>query len=163
MKFCFELINQVFVNFYIITIILNIYLFKSIKCTNIIPNNIKQIIKQNYFQLNLLSSGKTLILNNDIICSYNSEFSNRIINNKKNIICLENYQYIYIINNADTYLYKFDVGNLRENNGNFFNLIPYSFNNNIFFIISYINANNNALNMIQYQIKKNEKKCKKIN
>ena len=163
MKFCFELINQVFLNFYIITIILNIYLFKSIKCTNIIPNNIKQIIKQNYFQLNLLSSGKTLILNNDIICSYNSEFSNRIINNKKNIICLENYQYIYIINNADTYLYKFDVGNLRENNGNFFNLIPYSFNNNIFFIISYINDNNNALNMIQYQIKKNEKKCKKIN
>ena len=161
MNLCFKFINPFFFSLSIIITLLNTYLLKNINFIETIPNQ----IKQNYFQLNLLSSGKTLILDDDIICSYNSEFSSRIMNNNNNnnIICLEKYQYIYIINNADKYLYKFNLDNLRKNNEKHFNLIPYSFNNDIFFIISYINYNNNELNMIQYQIKINEHKCYKIN
>ena len=157
MYFCSKFINQIFINFCVI-IIITTNLFNIIRCIESIPNQ----IKKNYFQLNHLSSGKTEILdNNNIICSYNTEFSNRIISNKKNIICLENYQYIYIINNADTYLYKFNLGNVKDYE-NHLNLIPYSFNNNIFFIISYINNNDN-LNMTLYQVKIKENKCDKIN
>ena len=155
MNLSFKLFNSLINNLYII-ITINIFFINIVSCYS---DDFPKEIKDNYFQLNLLSSGKTMNLNYgnkndipDIICSYDSEFSYRINNNKneKSIICLDKCQFIYIFNNETTYLYKFDLVNITQNCGSHFNLIPYSFDNNIYFIISYIE--NNDLNMIQYQI-----------
>ena len=154
MNLSFKLFNSLINNLYIIIIIAFFINFASSHSPSYdLPNE----IKNNYFQLNLLSSGKTMNLkynsDDDIICSYDSEFSYRINNNKneKNIICLDKYQYIYIFNNDTTYLYYFDLGYLKQNSGSHFTLIPYSFNNNIYFIISYIDGKDN-LNITKYQI-----------
>ncbi len=154
MNLSFKLFNSLMNNLYIIIIIA---FFINIASSSSPSDDFLNEIKNNYFQLNLLSSGKTMNLkynsDDDIICSYDSEFSYRINNNKneKNIICLDKYQYIYIFNNETTYLYNFDLGYLKQNNESHFTLIPYSFKNNIYFIISFIDEND-KLNMTNYQI-----------
>ena len=102
MNLSFKLFNSLINNLYII-ITINIFFINIVSCHPASPSNdFPNEIKNNYFQLNHLSSGKTMNLNytsnNDIICSYDSEFSYRINNNKneKNIICLDKCQYIYI-------------------------------------------------------------------
>ena len=83
MKLSFKLIRSMFKNFHIILII-NISIIIKVLSSNDNPSE----IKNNYYLLELLSSGDILNLNNDIICSYNLYFSEKI-NNKKNIFCIK--------------------------------------------------------------------------
>ena len=156
MNLASKFIKAIF-NFYII-ITINISLIIIIICENNNTNPMQ--ITNDFFELNHLASGSKLELDNNIICFYDYDFS-KAINKEKNIICLEEYQTIYIFNNKDTYLYKYELGNLQINNqGQNFSLIPYSFENNIYFIITFI-YDNHLLNISHYQI--NENQCLKIN
>ena len=145
------------INFYILFTI-NISLIIIIICEN--NNTNPAQITNDFFELNLLQSGSKLELADNIICFYDYNFSESF-NKEKILICLEEYQNIYILNNKDTYLYKYNIGNLELNKqGNYFSLIPYSFENNIYFIITFI-YDNNHFNISQYQITNDT--CTKIN
>lgn len=118
-------------------------------------NETPKEISENYFQINLLSSGQSFTFNINkifIICSYNSDFSDKIKiinkNDQKYILCfthsLSN-SYLYIINNVDTYLYKFDF-NLDYNISIIpsLNLFPFvDKNNNLSFIMNFFQSKNN--------------------
>ena len=157
----FKKLNMNFLKFSSIFII-DISIFIVILCQNNNTNNNPNQISTNFYELNILPSGSRLKLEKNTICFYDYIFS-KSINENKNIICLENYQFIYIFNNKDTFLYKFDLGILKtDGSGNHLSLIPYSFCNNIYFIIYYIDNNNN-LNLTQYQINTIDNSSKIIN
>jgi len=150
MEFSFFSKKALFYNFHILLIIF-FSLFFQLFCK---PNENPKEIIQNYFQINLLSSGQSFTFNNNkifIICSYDSEFSNKIkiINNRtqKNILCLTHSRfdsYLYIANNSDEYLYKFEL-NLDENieilNLNIFPFVDK--NNKLSFITTFFDLKNN--------------------
>ena len=142
-------------------VIINLTLFILILCNDIpLPNQ----ITTDYFELNSLNSGSRLELkngkNNDYICFYDYYFS-KAINNGKNIICLEQYQFIYIFNNKDEYSLYCDLDDLKKNGGTHFSLIPYTFENDSYFIITYVDAEN-KLNLTQYQINIINSTCQKV-
>ena len=142
--------------------IIDISIFIVILCQNNNTNNNPNQISTNFYELNILPSGSRLKLEKNTICFYDYIFS-KSINENKNIICLENYQFIYIFNNKDYFLYKFDLGILKtDGSGSHFSLIPYSFDKNNYFIIYYIDKNDN-LNLTQYQINTIDNSSKIIN
>ena len=82
MSYSLFLIKITFYNINISLIII-FTLFFQLFCK---PNENPKEISDNYFQINLLSSGQSFTFNNNnkyIICTYNSNFSNKIkiINN----------------------------------------------------------------------------------
>ena len=118
-------------------------------------NETPKEISENYFEINLLSSGQSFIFNNNkifIICAYNSDFSDKIKsinkNDQKYILCfthsLSN-SYLYIISSVDTYLYKFDF-NFDYNISIIpsLNIFPFvDKNNNLSFIMNFFQYKNN--------------------
>jgi hypothetical protein len=120
MKSSFTLFKLRLNLFYFYIIIINLTLFPLVVCNDIpIPNQ----ITTDYFELNILNSGSRLELKNgignDYICFYDYYFS-KAINNGKNIICLEQYQFIYIFNNKDEHSLFCDLDDLKKNGGNHF-------------------------------------------
>ena len=141
------------------------------------PNETPKEISENYFQINLLLSGQSFTFNNNkifIICTYNSDFSDKIkiINNnndndsQKYILCFTHSlskSYLYITNSPNTYLYKFDF-NFNNNNSVIPSLSIFPFvdkNNNLNFIMNYFQSKNNLGYVDKYTININNLEIKK--
>lgn len=152
-------IKSIFYNFNIFFIIIFSLCFQ-LFCK---PNENPKEIIENYFQINLLSSGQSFTFNNNkiiIICVYDSEFSDKIkiINNRthKNILCLTHSRfdsYLYITSSPDEYLYKFKL-NLDENISIFnLNIFPFvDKNNKLSFITTFFDSKNNLGHSDKYII-----------
>ena len=141
-------------------------------------NENPKLIKDNFFQINLLLSGESFRLYNNenfIICSYDSTFSTKIfsiqnnmnsIGTEKNFLCFTKTttdSNLYIINNEETFLYEFNLDSSYSSllsNSNFnLNLFPYMDNDNnvLKCIITYfiLNDNNGYFDIYNFSLEKN--------
>ena len=128
-------------------------------------------IRNNRFQINHLLNGQTF-RKNKLICTYDSQYSIKIINyknynnNLKYFLCLNisSPAYLYIINSDDDdILCKYNIlQNLPVNNinTNYISLIPYLNNSDFNCIIAYIETSKslilniiNNINCLIYQLK----------
>ena len=137
--------------FQTIKFILYSFLFIFIQCKNDNPDE----IINNYLQISSLSSGNSINLDN-LICSYDTDFSNQIniqtnnsLINEKNIICFQTQnKELYIFNNNTYYLYKFTL----DLQGGDFSINPYiDDNNNLICIISFLEELS-GLNIVKYNL-----------
>ena len=146
---------------YLYNILISLFfLFVPIMCDEGDKSNPK-IIQENYFQISHLLSGQTFkqnIYDKFLICTYDSDFSNKIKiendndkGNQKYFLCLINsvsISYLYILNNNEVYAYKYQLYNstLLFSSGLNLNLIPnIDKNNNLNCIISLFIPNNNSV------------------
>ena len=169
MEYSLFMMKLTFYNINIFSIII-FSLFFQFLCK---PNEAPKEISENYFQINLLSSGQSFTFNNNkifIICNYNSDFSNKIkiINNNKQkyILCFTHSisnSYIYIIKSPDTYLYKFDY-NFEYNISIIPSLSIFPFvdkNNNLSLIMNFFDSKNNLGTFDKYIININNLEIRK--
>lgn len=169
MEYSLFMMKLTFYNINIFSIII-FSLFFQFLCK---PNEAPKEISENYFQINLLSSGQSFTFNNNkifIICNYNSDFSNKIkiINNNKQkyILCFTHSisnSYIYIIKSPDTYLYKFDF-NFDYNISIIPSLSIFPFvdkNNNLSLIMNFFDSKNNLGTFDKYIININNLEIRK--